>query len=265
MNVYAVISDNSISGYFLEAVFSTQAKAETGQAILKANNPNGDGYLIRAFVLDELPPSGTAVMGLPAATVGQARNWIVSKSQGSTYSDITLRDIASTYYRVGAEYGVRPDLALAMAAKETGFFRFVSGSGIPSIVEPSQWNFAGIGATGGVPGVTFPSVEAGVRGHMLRMRMYAVNAPSAYDEAVLVRPLPASHWGKYPTIEQFNGVWAVPGTDYGQSIVNHYLSSLRAFADEPAPTTGERIADLERRVALLEGRDRNLQGLATLL
>ena len=55
MDIYAVISDNSISGYFLEAVFSTQAKAEAAEVVLRANNPNEDRYLIVAFVLDAIP------------------------------------------------------------------------------------------------------------------------------------------------------------------------------------------------------------------
>ena len=199
-------------------------------------------------------PPGTQVMGTPQATAGQARMWIVARSQGSPYDNATLRDIATLYYLVGAEYGVRPDLALCQAAKETGFFKY-GGS-----VDSSQYNFAGIGATGGVPGITFPTREAGVRAHVLRMRMYAVNDPSAYNEGILVRPLPSSHWGKYPTIEQFNGVWAVPGTNYGQSIVNEYLVSLRGAEQEPVVTplppisTEERLRDLERRVAALEGR-----------
>ena len=213
-------------------------------------------YMLRQAAKFQAPPAtvGTLVMGPPAATVGQARMWIVARSQGSTYDNFTLRDIASLYYKVGAEYGVRPDLALCQAAKETGFFKFGGD------VKPEQWNFAGIGATGGVPGVTFPTREAGVRAHVLRMRMYAVNDPSAYNEGTLVRPLPSSHWGKYPTIEQFNGVWAVPGTNYGQSIVNDYLVSLRGAEDEPPVvplppiSTEERLTDLERRVAALEGR-----------
>lgn len=205
-------------------------------------------------------PKGTLVMGEPQATAGQARMWIVARAQGGPYDNITLRKIATTYYEVGAEYGVRPDLALCQAAKETGFFKYRRADGTPGDVRPEQWNFAGIGATGGVPGISFASIEQGVRAHVLRMRMYAVNDPSAYDEGILVRPLPSTHWGKYPTIEQFNGVWAVPGTNYGQSIVNDYLVSLRGAEEEPvvAPlppiSTEERLADLERRVALLEGR-----------
>lgn len=190
------------------------------------------------------PPTGTQVIGSPAATVAQAKAWLIPRAlaKGSPYPIDTLETIVDWYWQVGAEYGVRPDLALAQAAKETGFFAYGGD------VQSHQWNFAGIGATGGVPGLSFPTVEAGVRAHVLRMRMYAVNDPAAYSDRVLGRPLPQNHWGQYPTIEDFNGVWAVPGVGYGQSIVNDYLTPM--VNTEPQnnerPLTGEEIGLLRR-------------------
>ena len=175
-------------------------------------------------------PSGLRVMGQPEATVEQAAEWMVVNGarKGSAYTADILREIAKTYYRVGSEYGVRSDLAIAQSGKETGLWSYKRPDGSDSIVRPEQWNFAGIGATGGVPGNSFPTIEAGVRAHMLRMRMYAKNDPAAYDVAVLGRALPTSHWGKYPTIQDFDGVWAVPGVGYGDSVVNHYLAPMKA-------------------------------------
>lgn len=178
------------------------------------------------------PIQGTAVMGPAVATIEQATKWAVdnARQRGSSYGEDVVTSIVAVYYHVGLEYGVRADLALAQSAKETGFWTYGGD------VKPTQWNFAGIGATGGVPGISFPNIEAGVRAHMLRMRMYAVNDPGAYNEAVLVRPLPQSHWGKYPTIEKFDGVWAVPGIGYGASVVTRYLNPMIATTVPTVPT-----------------------------
>ena len=192
-------------------------------------------------------PIGVAVIGEPEATVGQAIEWATTNAarRGSTYTAETITEIVRTYYTVGTECGVRADLALAQAAKETGFWSYGGD------VDASQWNFAGIGATGGVPGHTFPTIDAGTRAHLLRMRMYAIDDPNGYDETVLVRPLPSAHWGRYPTIQHFDGVWAYPGRGYGDSIVNHYLTPLidtvAPPVSEPAgPFTTDEIAQVRR-------------------
>jgi hypothetical protein len=157
--------------------------------------------------------SGTSVMGFAMVSLGQAIEFITQRASGAAYPTDTVRKIVETTWQVADTDGVRADLAIGLMAKETGFFRYGGD------VQADQWNFGGIGATGGVPGVRFPTLEAGVRAVVRRMRMYAVDDSRAYDESILVRPLPGSHWGKYPNIEDFNGVWAVPGTGYGESIV----------------------------------------------
>ena len=203
------------------------------------------GDLVYDLLLDWPPssiPSGTLVLGEPRGSQAQAEAWAISNARrvGSVYSDATVRAIVAAYYKWGRIYGPRADLALAQSAKEAGFW------GYGGLVSSSQWNFAGIGATGGVPGITYPSIEAGVRSHVLRMRMYARYDSAAYDLNVLVRPLPSYHWGKYPTIQQFDGVWAVPGVGYGDSIVNGYLQPLlETVVTEPLT--------LEQRVERLEG------------
>ena len=94
-----------------------------------------------------------------------------------------------------------------------------------------------------MPGITFPSIYDGVLAHVARMRMYASGDAEYYNERILVRPLPSSHWGKYPNIQDFDGVWAVPGKGYGDSvmaIVEHMLQT-------PMPETS--AVSLEQAVA----------------
>lgn len=194
------------------------------------------------------PVGGTDVISHPRAAQRKASAWAIENKtrKASVYADGVIREIVAAYWKWGEIYGVDPALAIAQSAKETGFWSYGGD------VKATQWNFAGIGATGGVSGVTYPSIDAGVRAHMLRMRMYAVYDAGIYDASVLGRALPSSHWGKYPTIEQFNGVWAVPGVGYGQSVVENYLVPLRnTEVDVPVPLTLEqRVQRLERLAGL---------------
>lgn len=208
------------------------------------------GDVVYDLLLD-WPPSpistGTSVMSQPRASQRQAEAWAQTNAvrKDSPYTALTIKKIVDNYWQWGIHYGVDPALALAQSAKETGFWSYGEDVG------PDQFNFAGIGATGGVPGKSFPTISAGVRAHVLRMRMYAVNDGSVYDVGILGRALPEYHWGRYPNIENFNGVWAVPGTNYGQSIVNDYLVHMQA-TEEPALTLEERVRFLELRVTSLE-------------
>lgn len=187
------------------------------------------------------PPKaeGTPVMGAPEASLDQALAFVASKNPG--YSPAVVEKIVREAYRISANEGVRADLALGLMVKETGFFRYGGD------VKASQMNFGGIGATGGVPGLSFPSIEAGVRAVVRRMRMYAEGTQALHDVAILGRPLGSEHWGKYPHIEDFDGVWATPGVGYGESIVA-LADAMAATPSAPsAPFTTEQISWLDDR------------------
>jgi hypothetical protein len=183
-------------------------------------------------------------MGDAQVSLGQAVEFITQRAVGAAYPTDTVRKIVETTWRIADTDGVRADLAVALMAKETGFFRYGGD------VQPDQWNFGGIGATGGgVPGVRFLTLEAGVKAVVRRMRMYAVDDPTFYDETILGRPLPGSHWGRYPHIEDFNGVWAVPGVGYGQSIVAmvELMKAVPVPAEPSHPFTDSEIDWLDGR------------------
>ena len=167
-------------------------------------------------------PDNPTVMGTAYTPQERALTWAqrVAREHNSPYDDTNIGLLVKWYYLVGGALGVRPDLALAQSAKETGYWAYKGD------VTPWQWNFAGIGATGGVSGTAFPDLPAGVRAHVQRMKLYAVNDPSLNSISILGRTLDPKHWGKYPRINDFNGVWAYPGTNYGQSIVENYLRKM---------------------------------------
>ena len=80
--------------------------------------------------------------------------------------------------------GVRIEVAFTQAMLETGFLKFGGD------VKPNQYNFAGIGATGGVPGNEFTSVREGIRAQIQHLKCYAS------DEA-LNNPCVDPRWGTW--------------------------------------------------------------------
>ena len=75
-----------------------------------------------------------------------------------------------------AAEGVRADVVFAQMMVETGWLRFGGD------VKVEQFNFAGLGATGGgVPGNSFPDVRTGVRAQVQHLKAYACAQPLKQD------------------------------------------------------------------------------------
>jgi hypothetical protein len=178
-----------------------------------------------------LPVAGTPIIGPASASRGQAMElWRVRYAERSRWDEATVGRITVAYWTLGADEGVDPAPAFSQSLKETGGHSFLTAAGTPpeSGYSPDQWNFAGIGTTGrGVPGESWPSVEAGVRGHLRRLRMYAEGTAGFHDLEILKRAVPIRLWGADPTFEELGGDWA-PNPDYGRSIIQHYLRPLQA-------------------------------------
>ena len=123
--------------------------------------------------------------------------------------------LADYYVRYCAEAGLRADLLWAQMIHETGYGMYGGD------VLPEQNNYAGIGATGGgVPGLSFPTAEAGVMAQVAHMVAYVyTESPVSWADATvdprfdLVSPR-----GVAAVLADLNGRWAYPGTTYGQSI-----------------------------------------------
>ena len=130
----------------------------------------------------------------------------------------SLEELVGTYYEEAEREGIRPDIALCQAIKETGYF------GYGGDVLPSQNNFCGLGATGNhVRGAEFATPRLGVRAHIQHLLAYASERiPSTpiedprYQHILKNRPEIHGHLQKWIDL---NGVWAVPGTFYGQDIL----------------------------------------------
>lgn len=121
-----------------------------------------------------------------------------------------IERLAGTYIKEAAIEGVNHDIAFVQMCLETGFLRF-NGD-----VRASQNNFCGLGATGqGEPGMSFATLEEGVRAHIQHLKAYATTEP-------LSNPPVASRIGMVKrgiatNYHQLTGRWA---TDpyYGKKI-----------------------------------------------
>ncbi|SFQ31698.1 N-acetylmuramoyl-L-alanine amidase [Salibacterium halotolerans] len=126
-------------------------------------------------------------------------------------------EIGVYYLEYGAYYGIRGDIAFAQALHETDYFRFTG------VVQPEQNNYGGLGATGpDNPGDSFDKPEDGVIAHLQHLYAYASTSdlPSAYP--LLDSRFELIKRGSAPSWTGLNGKWAVPGSDYGQLILNVY-------------------------------------------
>ena len=131
----------------------------------------------------------------------------------------SVEEIVKSYYTEAGKEGIRPDVALCQALKETGFFAYGGD------VLPSQNNFCGLGAIGNkVKGAAFPTAQIGVRAHIQHLLAYtSTKRPKEkivdprYELLIQNRP---DLYGKIKNWTGLNGNWAVPGTTYGQDILN---------------------------------------------
>lgn len=114
------------------------------------------------------------VMG--AAGVTASRLTTAYNRSGSTYpaADLraggasTINDFARIVYDEAVAEGVKPEVVFFQIMKETGWLAFGGD------VKIGQFNFAGLGATGGgAAGNSFPDVKTGVRAQVQHLKAYA--------------------------------------------------------------------------------------------
>lgn len=169
--------------------------------------------------------SGTSIMGTSIATAEQLNALLLSGNpQAADY--LHLADI---FLEEGEKEGVRGDGAFCQSLIETGYFKFGGD------VKPDQHNYAGLGATGGVPGISFPDDRTGIRAQIQHLKGYATTNP-LNQECIDPRYKYVAK-GCAPTFEQLSGKWAVPGYSRGK------YASLEA-AREAKDSYGDHIVQL---------------------
>jgi hypothetical protein len=163
--------------------------------------------------------TSTKIMGTPTISQKQATRYIKNlyKKKGWKLPSkwrkdkVTLAKLVKWFYAEAKAEGVRGDVAFAQSLYETGFFRF------GNLVSSSQYNFAGLGATGpGHPGYSFKTAKLGIRAQVQHLKAYA-STKSLKNKCIDVRFNLVAR-GCATTIGALGGKWAVPGIGYGAGI-----------------------------------------------
>ncbi len=84
----------------------------------------------------------------------------------------TIESFCQLYYEEAAKEGIRAEVAFAQAMEETGWLQYGGD------VKIEQFNFAGLGATGGgVRGESFKDVRTGIRAQIQHLKAYGSTKP----------------------------------------------------------------------------------------
>ena len=210
------------------------------KAIQSVHFKYAPAYDLPMMAVDAAPEAIT-ILGPAEATQEQMAAFIKRRNPAPKLN-CSVEDIVRYYYQEAGLEGVRPDVALCHALKETGFFAYGGD------VSPKQNNFCGLGATGHhEPGYSFATPQLGVRAHIQHLLAYSkYQRPSQklvdprYQHVVQNRP---DLHGKVHNWTKLNGAWAVPGKNYGQDI-------LRLWREAQAPDgSAASLSAAQRKVA----------------
>ena len=195
-----------------------------------------DNKILKKIQLEESPADMEMVMpfdgsideieilGKATATKLQMVNYI-RKHNPQAKLNCSIEEIVDLYYEEASIEGIRPDIAICQAIKETGFWNYGGD------VDPKQNNYCGLGATGNKePGASFESPRLGVRAHIQHLLAYtSTNPPKTAivdPRYMLIARFKPEIFGKIKTWKGLGGVWAVPGIVYGEDIVNLWRKAI---------------------------------------
>lgn len=176
------------------------------------------------------PTSLYAIMGNGFTNVTQMANYYRSRNSSYPYTDSdapTIEAFCQMYIEECQAEGVKAEVAFCQAMLETGFLKFGGD------VKPEQYNFAGLGATGGGnPGESFSSVRIGIRAQVQHIKAYASTESLNQDcvdnrfKYVTRGCAPYVEWlGQQENPNKLG--WAT-GKNYGYNILNN-INNLKSY------------------------------------
>lgn len=162
----------------------------------------------------------TPIVDSAHITSEEAQQW--AKKRGAHQRFI---DVAPIYWKYGELTGINPEIMYGQAAKETNFGKYTGN------VKPEQNNWAGIkiySPVGDNPEdhETFSDADEGVRAHFNHMCAYVGSEPVGEPHARYEIVKRLSWAGTIKYAEELSTKWA-PAADYGQSLVQNYVSDMR--------------------------------------
>ena len=139
--------------------------------------------------------------------------------------DARYKDLARLYKQHGEAWRVRWDYAFYQMAVETNYLLFQRGDGRSGDVNPKQYNFAGLGTTGGgVPGDAYPDATTGVLAQIQHLVVYSgeridrpIGARTQLKQDDIISASAAVSRHRPVTFQDLSGRWAVD-RGYGRSI-----------------------------------------------
>lgn len=145
----------------------------------------------------------TKIMGSTQISKERLVNYYTSKASFPQYyrdNGIDLNSFVQMYIDECNIEGVKAEIAFGQMLHETNYLSF---GGDVSI---EQYNFAGLGATGGVPGNSFSDISTGIRAHVQHLKCYA-------SSEALKQNCVDQRWGEWlrlraTTIGELTGTWA---------------------------------------------------------
>lgn len=162
------------------------------------------------------------ISGISDVTVAQMMAYYEKNATYPTFYAVTdaptLKKFCKIYYEECEAEGIRVEVAFAQAMHETNFLRYGGDVNI------AQFNFAGIGATGGgVSGNSFETVRIGVRAHVQHLKAYANS--EALSQACVDPRFQYVTRGTAPYVEWL----AIPDNPYGKGWATdiNYTTSMK--------------------------------------
>lgn len=151
-----------------------------------SNNTNAQKWVFE-YINTNATGGLMQIMGTSQTTVAQMVRYYNSNASGydtfkakynGKYNGVlakggasTINQFAQIFYEEATAEGVRAEVAFTQCMKETGFLKYGGD------VLPSQYNFAGIGATGAVHGASFSNVRMGIRAQIQHLKAYGSVSP----------------------------------------------------------------------------------------
>ena len=182
-------------------------------------------------------PETISIKGPAYATQAQMVAFI-KRNNPHPKLNCSVEELVGYYYEEAGREGIRPDIVLCQAIKETGFF------GYGGDVIPEQNNYCGLGTTGGgVKGAFFETPQLGVRAHVQHLLVYDRTEPPSTDiidpRYKLVIEAHPEIYGQIHNWTDLNGRWAVPGKNYGQDILQLWQTARTPDASDAALSATE--------------------------
>lgn len=223
--------DSGNGSYYIQSKLGTVLDIQGGKIVSKANVQayNSNGSDAQKWKLAYDLKSLYKIMGTSSTTVDKMVRLYNSSKREYPYADNTdaptIQKFCEIYLEEAEAEGVRGEVAFCQAMLETGYLKFGGD------VKKEQYNFAGLGATGGgAQGATFPDIRTGIRAQIQHLKAYASKEElkqSCVDPRFKYVKRGTAEYVQWLGIQEnpYGAGWAT-GADYGYKILD-LISKLK--------------------------------------